>query len=541
MTLTVSSALLEATQTESLAEHRELFQRYGRRDEEVALSAHLLSNDDLIELARAADEVKDAKTRRALDAMLAARAGKHDLKVPNFKAFEGMLNSFLRHNVIDGWLYVRGTDGAMYPELIKSIGFERNVGYRSKEHPCVRIHTVAYMLNTSHGDPKLATTDRSHSFEPGDVANKRIADILEASGIFKETPELKAEYVASMERHESVTRHAFKRQFRVNGAAAHFEDGDYRRKGEKLAARRVIHDIALDEQKANQNFDESSMFEEGTGSIPEHPLVRCFDIKSHEFYWVRGDIMAPHEYDKSVGEKLILPDTHRDLLEVLTTDLDVFTSDFIEGKAAGNVVLCKGLPGVGKTATAECYAEIMEVPLYSINTGTLGTSASDIHENLQVIFQRAKRWGCALLLDEADVFVMKRGNDVEQNAIVAEFLRVLEYFDGLLWLTTNRPDDIDDAIVSRTVAIIEFKVPDKRLAGQIWRVMAKNFETELEDSLIEQLLELFPAIAPRDIKMLLRLVLKVARKREQPLSIDLFRRTAMFRAVRMAELQQSAA
>lgn len=538
MSLTVSQELLEATKTHSLEKHREHGARYGRRDEEIELSVSLLTNDDLIELVRAADEVKDGKTRRAIEAMLAARGGKHDQKVPNFKAFQGMLTSFLQNNVIDGWLYVRGSDGSMYPELIKGVGCERSNGYRSKEHPCVRIYTVAYTLNNSgHGQPKLATTKCSHTFEPGDVANKRVADILEACGIYKETPELKAEYVTSMKRHETVTRRAFKNQFRVNGTAAFFEDGDYRRKGEKLAARRVIHDCALDEQQTHQNFDETSMFEEGTGTIPEHPLVRCFDIKSHEFYWVRGDFMAPHEYDKSVGEKLILPDTHRDLLEVLTTDLDVFTSDFIEGKAAGNVVLCKGLPGVGKTATAECYAEIMEVPLYSINTGTLGTNASDIHTNLQVIFQRAKRWGCALLLDEADVFVMKRGNDVEQNAIVAEFLRVLEYFDGLLWLTTNRPDDIDDAIISRTVAIIEFKVPDKRLAGQIWRVMAKNFETNLEESLIEQLLELFPEIAPRDIKMLLRLVLKVARKREQPLSIDLFRRTAMFRAVRMAAMQ----
>jgi hypothetical protein len=542
MSLTVSQELLEATKSDTFGKHREHSVRYGRRDEEVELTVSLLTNDDLVELARAAEEVKDGKTRRAIEAMLAARAGKHDLKVPNFKAFEGMLNSFLRHNVVDGWLYVRDSDGSLYPELITSVRYESKSGYRSKENPYVYIHTVAYTLNHSgHGDPKLATTKRSHCFEPSAVVNKRVADILEARGIFKETPELKAEYEASMKRHEGLTRQGFAKQFRVNGACAFFEDDNHRREGEKLVARRVIHDNAPNEQAAHKSFDETSMFEDGVGTIPEHPLVRCFDIKSHEFYWVRGDFLTPHEYDKSVGEKLILPDSHRDLLEVLTTDLDIFTSDFIEGKAAGNVVLCKGLPGVGKTATAECYAEITEVPLYSINTGTLGTNAADIHRNLQVIFQRAKRWGCALLLDEADVFVMRRGNDVEQNAIVAEFLRVLEYFDGLLWLTTNRPDDIDDAIVSRTVAIIEFKVPEKRLAGQIWRVMAKNFETKLEDSLIEQLLELFPGIAPRDIKMLLRLVLKVARKREQPLTIDLFRRTAMFRAVSMAELRPAAA
>lgn len=542
MSLTISHELLEATKTKSLAKQREHGLLYGGRDEEVELNVSLLSNDDLVELMRAAEQVEDKKTRRALEAMLNARSGKHEMKVPSFKAFQDMLRAFLKHNVIDGWLYVREDDGTLFPQLITSVTYESTRGYRSNATPYVVINAVAYTLNhEKHGAPKLAPTNKRHSFAAGDVANKRVADILEARGIFKETPALKAEYEASLQRHDSSTRDGFAQQFRVNGQSFFFEDDNYRRQGENLAARRVIHDNAPGEQAARKNFDETEILEEGVGTVPEHPLVRCFDLKSHAFYWVRGDFLTPHQYDKSVGDKLILPDSHRDLLEVLTTDLDVFTSDFIEGKSAGNVVLCKGKPGVGKTATAECYAEIMGVPLYCINTGTLGTTADSIHENLEVIFQRSKRWGCTLLLDEADVFVMQRGNDVEQNAIVAEFLRVLEYFDGLLWLTTNRPDDIDEAIISRCVAIIEFLVPEKRLAGQIWRVMAKNFDAKLDDSLIEQLLDLFPGIAPRDVKMLLRLVLKVARKRDLPLDIDLFRRTAMFRAVRMAESAEAVA
>ncbi len=42
------------------------------------------------------------------------------------------------------------------------------------------------------------------------------------------------------------------------------------------------------------------------------------------------------------------------------------------------------------------------------------------------------------------------------NAVVGVFLRVLEYFNGLLFLTTNRIDDIDEAIVSRCIALIKF-------------------------------------------------------------------------------------
>ena len=38
--------------------------------------------------------------------------------------------------------------------------------------------------------------------------------------------------------------------------------------------------------------------------------------------------------------------------------------------------------------------------------------------------------GLCAVTDEADVFVVRRGGNLEQNAIVAVFLRTLEYFDG---------------------------------------------------------------------------------------------------------------
>jgi hypothetical protein len=43
-----------------------------------------------------------------------------------------------------------------------------------------------------------------------------------------------------------------------------------------------------------------------------------------------------------------------------------------------------------------------------------------------------------LLLDEADVFMQSRDSkSLERNKLVAIFLRLLEYFEGILFLTTN--------------------------------------------------------------------------------------------------------
>ena len=169
-----------------------------------------------------------------------------------------------------------------------------------------------------------------------------------------------------------------------------------------------------------------------------------------------------------------------------------------------------------------------------MHTGTLGTDAEAIAQNLQRVFQMARRWGCVLLLDEADVFVVRRGNDIEQNAIVAEFLRSLEYFDGLMFMTTNRPDDIDEAIISRCAAIIDYEIPSATDIRRVWQVLADQFNASMSASLLEALPATFPSIAPRDVKMLLRLAMRVSAATNEPLSLDTLRRCAMFRAVKIA-------
>lgn len=52
----------------------------------------------------------------------------------------------------------------------------------------------------------------------------------------------------------------------------------------------------------------------------------------------------------------------------------------------------------------------------------------------------ANKWGCVLLLHEADVFMARRTQtNLQRNALVSVFLRVLEYYAGILFLTTSKP------------------------------------------------------------------------------------------------------
>ena len=98
-------------------------------------------------------------------------------------------------------------------------------------------------------------------------------------------------------------------------------------------------------------------------------------------------------------------------------------------------------------------------------------------------------------------------------------------------MTTNRVNDIDDAFLSRVAACISYSEPGPELAAKVWRTMAEQFEHPLDDATVAGLIDAFPMLRPRDAKMLFRLALRVANAHNEPLTVDVFRRCAMFRAI----------
>lgn len=98
---------------------------------------------------------------------------------------------------------------------------------------------------------------------------------------------------------------------------------------------------------------------------------------------------------------------------------DMINQDVIKGKGTGVVFLLHGVPGVGKTATAEAIAQENKTPLFAITCGDLGVEPMEVETNLTRIFRWATVWGCILLLDEADIFFTRRNpSDLQRNALV---------------------------------------------------------------------------------------------------------------------------
>jgi SpoVK/Ycf46/Vps4 family AAA+-type ATPase len=179
---------------------------------------------------------------------------------------------------------------------------------------------------------------------------------------------------------------------------------------------------------------------------------------------------------------LVLPSGHKETLLALVKthskaemsgDREGITPrqvDLVQGKGKGIIILLHGEPGVGKTSTAECIAQYTRRPLFQVTCGDIGQTAEDVERRLENHFQLAHKWGCVLLLDEADVFLMSRSKaDLDRNAIVSVFLRVLEYYSGILFLTTNRVGTFDPAFRSRIHMSLYYPRLSKETSMQIWK------------------------------------------------------------------------
>lgn len=161
---------------------------------------------------------------------------------------------------------------------------------------------------------------------------------------------------------------------------------------------------------------------------------------------------------------------------------DTWGADFVVNNGEGQIFLLHGKPGVGKTATAECVAELTQRPLLSLTCGDLGVNPEDLEVRLNTWLKRAELWGAILLLDEAEVYLESRiTQDLRRNALVSIFLRALEYYQGLLFLTSNRVGTFDDAFVSRIHVVIHYPDFTNEKRCQIWEIFFNKLEREKEN------------------------------------------------------------
>jgi len=236
------------------------------------------------------------------------------------------------------------------------------------------------------------------------------------------------------------------------------------------------------------------------------------------------DKIQPVVWNTDAFSNLVLPNDRKELLQSLIEahHMGLGFDDFIKGKGHGLVVNLFGPPGVGKTFSAEATSEHVKRPLYIVGGGDLGTNAAALDMELEKIFDIATAWKAIVLIDEADVFLERRSlHDLERNAMVAVFLRHVEYYRGILFLTTNRVKAFDEAFLSRIHVALHFSPLSLASKVQVWNAFIRKMGDDVELFSPDQIEELAKRdINGRQIKNAARTAHSLAMSRGQKVSFE---------------------
>ncbi|EPE33628.1 P-loop containing nucleoside triphosphate hydrolase [Glarea lozoyensis ATCC 20868] len=210
------------------------------------------------------------------------------------------------------------------------------------------------------------------------------------------------------------------------------------------------------------------------------PTVLGFNMQEKKWLTLPVDHLSDVKWNKQAFDSLVVDAETKTLITAMVTNqIDAEkNTDLISDKGNGLIVLLHGGPGTGKTLTAESVAELSEKPLYRVTCGDIGTDPEAVEKYLKTVLHLGKVWGCVVLLDEADVFLEQRTlSDLQRNALVSVFLRVLEYYDGILILTSNRVGTFDEAFKSRIQLSLRYENLTRPQRLQVW----ENFINRLEN------------------------------------------------------------
>lgn len=135
-----------------------------------------------------------------------------------------------------------------------------------------------------------------------------------------------------------------------------------------------------------------------------------------------------------------------------------------------------GIPGTGKSITAEAIAHKLGMSIIRANYGELESSlVGGTSENLVLVFNKAEETKSLLFFDEADAVLSRRISNLSQaadhgvNSAKSTLLTLLDKFNGIIVFATNLFDNYDEAFLRRILFNVEFLAPDFPMREQLWK------------------------------------------------------------------------
>ncbi len=159
---------------------------------------------------------------------------------------------------------------------------------------------------------------------------------------------------------------------------------------------------------------------------------------------------------------------------------------------AGVKALMQGPSGTGKTMAARILAVELNKDLYRVDLASVVNKyIGETEKNINQVLSRAEELDIILLLDEGDALLTRRtsvqtANDRYANLETNYLLQRLEAYEGILLITTNAPDYIDDAFERRMDVVVTFKIPGAANRWGIWNIHLPAAH-QIDESLIKEI------------------------------------------------------
>lgn len=525
-------------------------ERLRATDAEIDLQ--LLEPNGLDVLEALARETGDRSVTGQLGTYRKILSNPREARISRLAHLEGALVEWILQDVTKGWIFRRQQNGDLQAWVVNDVRY--TTGMHQDPHVTVSLSANAPAFK---GEETRHVGVETINFYQKDLPASA-DELFGHSGWMHENDDLHAEY--------EEDRVRFARIHSQTNAQFRLAPGTYRKAGRNVSysdrelligtKHRCINDETLvirpvRDAAGRHNWDDRvserprghgaskgprAIPDEAFQEMPSHFLHLVFDLDAHEHAWAPPSALTEYVYQPEKVNLLVLPDAHRDLIDILTSDGDVLIEDVVEGKSGGTIILLEGKPGLGKTLLPEVYSEAMARPLYRVQAGQFGTTPESVEKGLALVYANAARWGAVVLIDEADVYIRVRDGDMDHNAVVSAMLVAFERQTAISFLCTNRSDDVDEAVISRCIAVVHFEMPTAENSKLIWRIQAEVVGVELSDEVIDEIIRhhrtedgTAQRASGRDIRALLKLAYRYKMRLGTPITADLLKQLGAFK------------
>ncbi len=247
----------------------------------------------------------------------------------------------------------------------------------------------------------------------------------------------------------------------------------------EVAAREGVRSLQINQAQGTPDARaDMAMLQEIVKSQRRHRLRDIATLVTRGYRW--EDLIAPPTVFAQLRE-LLSRYRHRHRV------MEVWGLKRRFGEAQGISALFEGPPGTGKTMAANIVARELGLDLFQVDLSkVMSKYIGETEKHLATLFDEAERAQALILFDEADSLFAKRtevkdSGDRHANLKVNYLLQRIERFSGIAVLTTNLPENFDEAFGRRVTVKVHFPKPDLEARKLLWRSMLQGLPQKLDE------------------------------------------------------------